>query len=84
MCARFEEWKDDIREYCERNGLSYQKACGMVKGANDNMLVLQFHDPEKGKMGLLDETPMPAVLLAFRDGTGVRFEQTEYTRRYLA
>ena len=84
MCARFEEWKDSIREYCEKNGLSYQKACAMAKGSNENMLVLQHYDPEKGKMGLLDETPMPAVLWAFRDGNGVRFEQTEYTKKYLA
>ena len=84
MCARFEEWKDSIRHYCEENGLSYQKACEMAKGANEDMLILQFHDPAKGKMGLLDETPMPAVLFVFREGNGVRIEKTEFTEKYLA
>lgn len=83
MCNRFEEWKDSIRDYCESNSLNFQKACSMAKGSNQNMLVLQFHDPEKGRMGLMDETPMPAVLWAFRDGDGVRIEQTEYTHKYL-
>lgn len=43
-----------------------------------------YHDPEKGKMGLLDDTPMPLVLYIEKtsDGT-LKFTQTEHTKKYL-
>lgn len=81
---RFEEWKNQIREYCRKNGLSFIKASEMIKCSNNNMLVLQYYEPGSGEMGLFDETPMPAVLMVFRDGEGVRIEQTEHTKKYLA
>ena len=84
MCARFEEWKTGIKDYCEKNGLSYEKAEAMVKSSNENTLLLQYYDPESGKNGLLDERPMPAVLWIYKGTDGLRFEQTEYTREYLA
>lgn len=84
MCPRFEEWKDSIRDYCEKNQLDFLKASTMVKCSNKDMLVLQYHDPSKGNDGLLDETPMPVVLWVFRQQNGLRFEQTEYTKKYLA
>ena len=84
MCARFEEWKNEIREYCEKNNLSFQKATQMVKSSNADSLVLQHYDPKKGKKGLLDETPMPVVLWITRGKNGPIFEQTELTQKYLA
>ena len=80
---RFEEWKELIKEYCIANGLNFDKASEMVKCSNKNMLILQYYEPGSGEMGLLDETPMPAVLMVFRDGEGVRIEQTEFTKQYL-
>lgn len=48
-------------------------------------LVLQYYDKEKGKMGLLDETPMPVVLWISRDSNGnLSFKQTEHTKKYLS
>ena len=84
MCARFDEWKSEIEEFCASNGLDFKKTANLVQSSNQDMLVLQHYDPEKGKRGLLDETPMPVVLWAFRDGSSVRFEQTEHTKRYLS
>lgn len=88
MCKRFEEWKDEIKEYCENNNLSYEKAAKMVQSSNKTMLLLQYFDDSaecvrKG-VGLLDETPMPAVLWIMKEGEGLRFEQTEHTHKYLA
>ena len=37
-CERFEEWKDDIRTYCEENGLSYEKACQMWKSSSKDKI----------------------------------------------
>ena len=84
MCKRFEEWRSDIQKYCAENGLSFSKAEKMVKGSNENMLVLQYHDPNIKTNGLLDETPMPAVLWVTRGTNGLVFEQTEFTRKYMA
>ena len=81
---RFEEWKELIREYCIKNKLSFSRASEMVKCSNKDMLILQYYEPGSGEKGLFDETPMPAVLWVFRDGEGVRFEQTEHTIKYLA
>ncbi|MDE7281603.1 MAG: hypothetical protein K2N36_07680 [Ruminiclostridium sp.] len=43
-----------------------------------------YHDPEKGKTGLLDDTPMPLVLYIEKKPDGsLNFIQTEYTNKYL-
>lgn len=87
MCKLFEEWSSEIRAYCLRNGFSFEKAKKMSKSWHkDDLLALAYddHDPEKGKMGLLDDTPMPAVLFISKGEDGeLVFEQTEFTEKYL-
>ena len=85
MCKLFDEWSQNIRQYCEENNLSFDKAKKLSQCWGENMLALQYHDPEKGKLGLKDETPMPVVLIVHRtsDGT-IIIEPTEHTHHYLA
>lgn len=88
MCKRFDEWADDIKKYCNDNNLSFEKAKKMSQSSNKTTLLLQYFDPEsesvKKRLGLLDETPMPAVLWVTKVGNKLEFEQTEHTRKYLA
>ena len=84
MCKLFDEWYNEIQEYCKNNRLSFEKAKRLSKCWGKDHLALQYHDPEKGKMGLLDETPMPVVLWIKRTGDKLVFEQTEYTQKYLS
>lgn len=83
----FNEWSSEIQAYCLKNGLSFEKAKKMAKGQHkDDFLSLAYPDPEKSKsgLGLLDDTPMPAVLFIFKNEDGsLRFEQTEFTEKYL-
>lgn len=84
MCKLFEDWSDEIRTYCHKNNLSFDKAQKLSQCWGSNFLALQYHDPEKGKTGLLDDTPMPLVLLISKTPNGLVFEQTEYTLKYLS
>lgn len=83
MCEIFEKHKLEIEKYCENNNLSFEKACQMGQCCGKNDLWLQYVDKEKGKNGLLDETPAPIVLIIYVDNGNVRFEQTEHTKKYL-
>lgn len=84
MCKLFDEWKNEIKNYCIANGLDYKKAEKMGKSWGKTDIALQYIDKEKGKCGLLDDTPAPVVLWIKKksDGTLI-FEQTEYTEKYL-
>lgn len=84
MCKLFDNLAPEIKQYCVLNDLSFEKAKTLAKCWGKNDLWLQYHDPEKGKKGLLDETPAPVILKIFKTETGVTFEQTEYTQKYLA
>lgn len=84
MCKLFEDWSDEIRTYCNKNNLSFDKAQKLSQCWGSNFLALQYHDPEKGKTGLLDDTPMPLVLLISKTPNGLVFEQTEHTLKYLS
>lgn len=91
MCKMFDEWSDEIKKFCDDNGFSFEKALrlsqswGTVRGCGRDVVVLQYFDPEKGKMGLLDETPMPVVLEIEKQENGLlQFVQTENTQKYLA
>ena len=84
MCKLFDDWTPQIKGYCDENGLDFEKAKQLSQSWGRDILVLQYHDPKKGKRGLLDETPMPLVLLIRRDKNGkLTFEKTQYTERYL-
>ena len=80
----FADYADAIADYCAKNGLSFAKAKQMGRSSGKNDLYLQHLDPEKGRHGLLDETPAPVVLIMKVKNGKPLFEQTEYTRKYLA
>lgn len=88
MCKLFNDWSEEIKAYCEENGLSFEKAQKMSKSWGKNDVILQYFNPDsesvKKGLGLLDETPMPVVLWITKDDNGLNFEQTEYTHKYLA
>lgn len=84
MCKLFDDWAIQIKDYCENNGLDFEKAKKLSQCWGREFLALQFHDPLKNDgRGLLDETPMPLVLLIKKTDTGLVFEQTEHTQKYL-
>lgn len=88
MCKLFNDWSVQIKEYCDKNNLSFEKAQNMSKSWGKNNIALQYYNPDcecvKKGLGLLDETPMPVVLWITKSGNNLEFEQTEYTQRYLA
>lgn len=83
MCMEYRKYVNEIKEYCDGNCLDFSKLKKMVKGCGAEDIIFQYHDPEKGKNGLLDETPMPVVLWVKRINGKLVFEQTEHTKRYL-
>lgn len=83
MCKLFIDWENEIKAYCAENGLDFEKAKNMPKCWGKNDIWLQYHDPDKGKNGLRDETPAPIVLKISRVGSTIKFEQTEHTKEYL-
>lgn len=84
MCMEYKNYINEIKEYCDCNRLDFSKLKGMVKGCGAEDIIFQYHDPEKGKKGLLDETPMPVVLWVKRVRGKLVFEQTEHTKKYLS
>ena len=79
----FDEWADDIKKYCESNGLDFEIAKRLPKCWGKNVLYLQYCDPLREKKGLLDEMPAPIVLsIKCIDGELI-FSQTEYTKKHL-
>lgn len=83
MCKLFTKYETEIERYCNENNLNFETAKKLPKCWGKNDIWLQYHDPEKGKNGLLDETPAPIVLKILINNGNVYFEQTEYTDIYL-
>ena len=84
MCKLFDELRSQIKEYCEKNDLSFEEAEKMSQSWNKTTVVLSSCDPTKGANGLLDDTPSPMVLLIRRENDGsLTFEKTEFTEKYL-
>lgn len=83
-CKMFNDNIKEIQLYCRKNNLDFGKLCSMSKCWGKNDLIFQYHDPEKGRMGLLDETPMPIILTITKTDKGLVFKQTENTKKYLS
>jgi hypothetical protein len=83
----FDDNETVIREYCEKNGLSFEKAKYSPCSFNQTEVHIQHVDEKIGRLqlqGLLDETPAPVILKIVKTDNGLLFEQTEHTARYLS
>lgn len=84
MCKLFDDWSNEIQNYCKKNKLNFEKAKSLSKCWGKDFLALQYYDPSKGQNGLLDKTPMPIVLVIKKTSNGLIFERTENTLKYLS
>lgn len=84
MCKLFSKYEKEIENYCLSNGLDFEKAKKLPQCWGKNDIWLQYHDPQKGKEGLNNETPAPIVLKIYIENGNVSFEQTENTLKYLS
>ncbi|MBQ7574287.1 MAG: hypothetical protein IJT23_08505 [Clostridia bacterium] len=83
MCKLFDEWTPQIKEYCENNNLSFEKARNMSQCWSKNDVILQYYDKHNSRKDLLQDIPMPIVLKITKTDKGLTFEQTEHTKKYL-
>ena len=84
MCKLFSMHEKEIEKYCIQHNLNFSKAKKLPQCQGKNDIWLQYHDPEKGKNSLRDETPAPVVLkISIVNGKAV-CEQTEHTKKYLS
>lgn len=81
LLMKKEDYLEEIEEYFQENGLDIKKLKGLYRVRGTNFIAYQ-HPDEDGKIGMWE--PMPVVILIEKDGDKLKFEQTEYTRRYLA
>ena len=81
LAMYFNDYANEIKDYCIENFLSFEKAKKLSRCGGKDFLVLQ-HPDEDGKIGMWE--PMPVVIWIRKDGDKLKFEQTEYTKRYLA
>ncbi|GBU20249.1 hypothetical protein R80B4_00125 [Fibrobacteres bacterium R8-0-B4] len=84
-CKIFKEHKDEIREYCVKNSLCFDKLCDSVWSYDDEELnILRSEaDNERAKLGLMDDVPLPSTLEIYLENGKLRFVQTDITRKYL-
>ena len=79
----FTEYRDEIKGYCVRSGLSFDNLLKSPYCYGEEDLIFLYHDPEKAKLGLLDDTPSPSTLEIYLENGKLRFVQTDITHKYL-
>jgi len=81
----FKDHKDEIREYCVENNLSFDRLCKSPCGFNNDVLFIQRNErnPERAKLGMMDDIPTPTVLEIYLENGNLRFVQTDITYKYL-
>jgi hypothetical protein len=83
---RFDDYKKDVQKFCLRNNLDFGKILKLPKSGNSNFIMVAHSDGHTdGSQGLLDDTPMPCVLIINKERDGsIGFEKTKYTAKYLS
>jgi hypothetical protein len=78
------EYRAEIERYCAENNLSADKLFSSYFSAGSHdLFVLGEGDPERGKLGLADNVPLPIALEIYLESGKLRFVQTDITRKYL-
>ncbi len=52
MCKLFDEWRNEIKDYCRQQGLNFDTAEKLSQSWNKNTVALSYRDPSKGSNGL--------------------------------
>ncbi len=84
MCMNLKDYRNEIQQYCINNKLDFEKTMSAIKGCGSDSITFQVAENKRNIHGLLDETPLPTVLILYKKNGGIEFKQTEYTQRYLA
>ena len=87
MCKLFTDNEAAIKDYCYENRLNFEKARKSPKSFNKTECRIQYYDREVGRqelLGLIPPAPAPITLKIFKTDSGLHFEQTEHTAKYLA
>jgi hypothetical protein len=84
-CKLIENHEAAIRQYCEKNDLSYNTLITSILSWDDKEVFVfdSTSDPERERRGLADNIPMTIVLEIYLENGKLRFEQTEHTHKYL-
>ena len=51
MCKLFDEWRNEIKDYCKQQGLNFDTAEKLSQSWNKNTVALSYRDPSKGSNG---------------------------------
>jgi len=81
----FRKYKDEIRDYCVENGLSFDRLCKSPCCFDNGELIILENDsdPEREALGLMDNIPMLSTLEIYLENGKLRFVQTDITYKYL-
>jgi hypothetical protein len=85
-CKIMRDFWPEIEKYCLDNELSADKFHGTTICFNNEvgrLFILGEGDPERGKLGLMDNVPLPVALEIYLENGMLRFVQTEHTRKFL-
>ena len=84
-CKFIKSHEAEIRRYCVENNLSFSKliSSSLSWGAEDVFVLYNDRDPEKEKLGLMDDSRMPILLEIYLENGKLRFVQTDITHKYL-
>lgn len=66
----FTKYYDFLKEYCKESPLNYDKIMANAQCGNQEFFCIQRFDKEKGKRGLLDETPAEVLLTVYHNEDG--------------
>ena len=81
----FRDYQTEIEKYCEKNGLDSNKVFHSPKCGSDEMVFIPYFDPNRTNVhGPWIDKPAPVALGIYKTDSGLRFEQTEYTKQYLS
>jgi len=86
-CVIARDYSPEIKKYCRDNNLSADNlfsSCCCYNNAKGRLLILGEGDPERGKLGLRDNVPLPVTLEIYLENGKLRFVQTEHTYKLLA
>ena len=79
----FKTRRDEIKAYCDNNGLDYSKLrkCGICGGASSPFMFQHIEHVPRDKIFI--DSPAPVVLIVDLHEGKLRIRETEHTREYL-
>lgn len=79
----FAEWENEIELFCNKKNIDFNRIKKLSRCNGNDFLILYYSEYDGYEKDMLDDKPLPSVMLIKKEDDSLVIEMTKYAEQYL-